>query len=911
MITQDKVRHVEVEGALKTVSFGIEKNNITHITAVLRNMYSNPPLAVIREYAANALDAHQMIGCTRPIEIKAPTTMDPVFKLRDFGPGLDEQQQDLLFNFGSSGAHKRASNDQIGGFGIGCKCAFSCSDQFQYVVYHGGTRYVWANYLDETDNSKASLLSQEASSEPNGIEVIVPVHLDLVSKFQEELRHAFKYYPIQPVIKGLSNSVFAAPEPMRHGTLRIQNAAGTSDVTIGWRMFGADINDREAVVMGCIPYPLDWDQVTGVENMNRALLNRMQLVIPIGWIQPAPSREALQYSIQTKKRLAALAEHIASEEFIQPLLSELLSLPAGERATLRLLSQVESATELFPADTKGGGAVNTLTFKVTKGAADARGLLVDRELYANTKTCGWEVNWIKSQYSYAKRMYMSGFEIESTRHTLSENSQMGGVSSTGKPVDIAQASLVRLPCASSTKGTNRFDRTRLYLIRDTKLVADRGNTVKQLTINLAQVAAGYAGPVFFFFTKADDGDWAKWLDLPAVKDGSIEAIDLATFKLPEYDALDIETWFPDYQSTSRSTRRSSSSVGRQSYEQAGKLFVKYTGGSGTPFSGHWTGVSAADMKKLSELVYVPLDAYCPRMKNWPGFDPAGWGDLFRAVVQPPGTAFIAGIRKADEERAVKRYTGMIRLDDYLAREIQSALDSGELTPGELAWARWTWHFGQSLSETKKQTYADLNFNENCQLDLLPELVQMVKEVAPKFPSGSVMRDVGERWTKNTTPKASTKAKWILEVVRNIVLMQDRAAYDRHGTEALKFLWDFLLGPKWILSPELELLGDKVQDDEAGDNWSWASVKDQDEVIRLQTEYPALTASILQAWFSKGGKSPAGREVDRLRSGARGPIPKNKAVWTSLTPHEVATIIAQSNLVQWLEKGGPSAPVMVP
>ena len=61
-----------------SVSFGIKQSGLPYIFNILRNqLYSNKPLAVLREIACNAQDANIEAGSKRPIEVKLPSKLDP------------------------------------------------------------------------------------------------------------------------------------------------------------------------------------------------------------------------------------------------------------------------------------------------------------------------------------------------------------------------------------------------------------------------------------------------------------------------------------------------------------------------------------------------------------------------------------------------------------------------------------------------------------------------------------------------------------------------------------------------------------------------------------------------------------------------------------------------------------------
>ena len=103
-ITPSNTNSVVLSEEFKSVSFGIKKDGLAHIFSVLRNqLYSDKILAVIREYSANALDANIEAGNEdRLIQITVPSYHDPVFRVRDFGRGLDEDEiRDIYANYGN------------------------------------------------------------------------------------------------------------------------------------------------------------------------------------------------------------------------------------------------------------------------------------------------------------------------------------------------------------------------------------------------------------------------------------------------------------------------------------------------------------------------------------------------------------------------------------------------------------------------------------------------------------------------------------------------------------------------------------------------------------------------------------------------------------------------------------------
>ena len=89
-----KGKETRTSSGVVSTGFTIKSN--AHAFKILSsNMYSNPRHAIIRELSTNALDAHAMNGNTeKPFDVTLPTQFNPVFVLRDYGPGLDIDNAD-------------------------------------------------------------------------------------------------------------------------------------------------------------------------------------------------------------------------------------------------------------------------------------------------------------------------------------------------------------------------------------------------------------------------------------------------------------------------------------------------------------------------------------------------------------------------------------------------------------------------------------------------------------------------------------------------------------------------------------------------------------------------------------------------------------------------------------------------
>lgn len=404
MKTDQLARGVQQSGiVIDTAKYHIDPKNIVQVTQILRNMYSRPDLAIFREYISNALDAHQHAKATDQIEVHVPTFAEAWFSVRDFGGGLDvESTKALLYGYGSSGAHKRASNEQIGGFGIGCKSAFSVCDAFTYTVWHGDMKRVWNCYLDEHDMGCADLQFESPSDERAGVEVHIPVRcayqegpkflslLDEVYAFMDAKLHPrvlnapaeYKIVETPPVVLSTTISGNIGGE-QKSIQLQIVNKAQFPSTLDSLRR-------QPTLILGGTAYSIDMDRLgfdvpykdeddRETREMWDSLLHNSVIRAPIGFVQPAPSREEIQYSGATKKILQAVYTALLSDTVLKELETQITSDTSTyrERVTKHQLAKLPAATNKW---------FNIQGFKVPAGEGVFHG-------HVNMTRNSYESNW--------------------------------------------------------------------------------------------------------------------------------------------------------------------------------------------------------------------------------------------------------------------------------------------------------------------------------------------------------------------------------------------------------------------------------------------------------------------------------------------------------------------------------------
>ncbi len=311
--------------------FGVKKEGLPHLFEVLRGqLYSDPILAVIREYSVNARDAHVAAGKGGvPIRLSLPTPLEPLFKVRDFGDGLSEDEvKEVYSQYGES--TKRGTNSQTGMLGLGSKCAFAYGESFTITSWRAGWQTVYSAYLDESGLGKIARLSRLSSSAPEGIEIAVPVRERDVTSWNEKAKQFFRFWETAP----------EAPPEVIQGSLGKTDYYGRAAEEqvlrrgAGWRIlgsFGKSYNgtyyqksyppletgyrSNLVALMGGVPYPIDVEQAKEVFPAHWHDLLTMEIVMefPLGWLQFAASREALRYTDRTRKALRKRFEELKTE----------------------------------------------------------------------------------------------------------------------------------------------------------------------------------------------------------------------------------------------------------------------------------------------------------------------------------------------------------------------------------------------------------------------------------------------------------------------------------------------------------------------------------------------------------------------------------------------------------------------
>ena len=277
------------------IDLSIDTNSLAHIMSVLTNLYSDPEMAVLREYSCNARDSHLASHNADPIEIVLPSPINPTLSIRDYGVGLSLDELTNLFSrYGAS--TKRDSDTQTGMLGLGSKSALTYAPSFTMTAVKDGVKSEVLVSVKVDGAGTMTVMDTCSTNEHNGVTITIPTKPD--NKFEEKAKELFSVWKSGSVL--VNGEV---PDPI----------VGMSVGDLGVVRKGNDRwHDRKhLVVMGGVPYPLSSDYRDKINSITYG--SEIVLFAPMGAVDFVPSREELHFTPRTHASVEQLLANFADE----------------------------------------------------------------------------------------------------------------------------------------------------------------------------------------------------------------------------------------------------------------------------------------------------------------------------------------------------------------------------------------------------------------------------------------------------------------------------------------------------------------------------------------------------------------------------------------------------------------------
>jgi len=293
--------NVEKSGDFEESKFSIEASSKAFFI-LSDGLYSNKILAVIRELSTNAYDSHVDAGKKDvPFDVHLPTSIDPVFFIRDYGTSMNHDDCMQLYTtyFRST---RNDSNDAVGCLGLGSKAPFAYADSFTVEAYLNGNKRVYNAYKDENGNPVFSLMHECETVEQDGIKVSLQVDAYDVNRFNHEAKKVYEFFNVKPNFVG--------------ETISFNNI---EKVLAGSNWYFDDNANSNLIIMGQIAYPIDFQQLSendsSSDKCSSFIRNSdgLRIFMNIGDMDITPSRESLSYSAATKQNIKNVIQKIIEE----------------------------------------------------------------------------------------------------------------------------------------------------------------------------------------------------------------------------------------------------------------------------------------------------------------------------------------------------------------------------------------------------------------------------------------------------------------------------------------------------------------------------------------------------------------------------------------------------------------------
>lgn len=287
------------------------KANAKAFKLLSSNLYSNKPLAILREIGCNALDSHQAAGkAAVPFKLVLPSDMHPWLEIIDYGTGLDDDQVKNIFTtyFEST---KTTSNDYIGAMGLGSKSPFSYTDAFEVYARQNGVQNTYTCFLNKSGAPELFLLETNLDDPEKGVKfedgvtIKVPIKANDYNLFRTAALQAYKFFPVKPNV-GVTGKNFEWDEPVFGYT------GSNFKVLKGSKQCYA--------LMGPVAYPLDLTQFETDGFMKKHMdagLGGFVIDFGIGKLDVNAGREGLSYDEDTIANLIDGVKNIRSEMSVE------------------------------------------------------------------------------------------------------------------------------------------------------------------------------------------------------------------------------------------------------------------------------------------------------------------------------------------------------------------------------------------------------------------------------------------------------------------------------------------------------------------------------------------------------------------------------------------------------------------
>jgi hypothetical protein len=187
-----------------------------------------------------------------------------------------------------------------------CKSGFSYADRFSITCWKNKERKEYCAYLDESTKGKIALMHTQPDDQEDGVCIQIPVEPKDINTFKSVAESFFPYFLTTPIVRG---ATIEPPEAVISDEFDIVEDSAIHHIKYALSQranyYGANSGDK--IIMGNIPYSIDYDQV--IRNNTKL---QITVWVPIGTVDIAANRETLEYTKETISFINFVIEKINS-----------------------------------------------------------------------------------------------------------------------------------------------------------------------------------------------------------------------------------------------------------------------------------------------------------------------------------------------------------------------------------------------------------------------------------------------------------------------------------------------------------------------------------------------------------------------------------------------------------------------
>lgn len=182
--------------SLETKTVSIETSPAA-VKIMTENLYSDVPLAVVRELCTNAIDANRKAGKPEnDFIIHFPTKVEPYFSVEDHGIGMTKDEVLYVYTtfFKSTNSN---NNDNTGMYGLGSKAPLAYIKTFSIVSCRDGICNSFVETWEDGKMPEVSLVSTTKQTIA-GTKITVPIKEDDFDIFNEAILKVCFFFKVLP-----------------------------------------------------------------------------------------------------------------------------------------------------------------------------------------------------------------------------------------------------------------------------------------------------------------------------------------------------------------------------------------------------------------------------------------------------------------------------------------------------------------------------------------------------------------------------------------------------------------------------------------------------------------------------------------------------------------------------------------